>query len=321
MIETASEIGLSRADRSTHFLFEHKVFTLPGARFGLTEDGTIPAFQFQLGALTVALPLDTLRGEFGIEPESPDGALLAIVEKSLRFVKDIRPGDSIPRELLDGTASWSVEDRHRLRAKARLWARAIGSDECLGAEDPALEAFIARPETVATVKAACAAIAAKLGYEMTAQSVLARIDDLARELAYIEALQARCGDVLNIVPKVNQLARVYRSDRAVVDELSRIRTLMLKPIEFYDGIFARLSKRQEDLETAVGHFHERVEFIREQRDDLHQSTMLWDPILAAWKAIEMTRCSETEAKIGELYHFIARHYLTATAWQEGAGAA
>lgn len=318
MTQTASGIGPSEDDRSTHFLFEHKVFALQGARFAPTEDGSTPAFHLALGDLIVSLPLGTLRGEFGIEDDSADGALLAIVEKSLRFVKDIRPGDSIPRELLDGTASWSVEERHRLRAKARLWARATGTDGISGAKDEALEAFIARPETVAEVNAACAAIAARLGYEMTAQSVLARVDDLARELAYIEALQERCGEVLNIVPKVDQLARVYRSDRAVVDELSRIRTLMLKPIEFYDGIFARLSRHQENIEAAIAHFHERVEFIREHRDDLHQSTMLWDPILAAWKAIEMTRCAASEAKITELYRFIARHYLTAQTWQEGA---
>ena len=244
--------------------------------------------------------------------------LLAIVEKSLRFVKEIRPGDSIPRELLDGTASWSVEERHRIRAKAHLWARAIRTDETFGAEDPVLEAFVARPETTTKLHAAAKQIATNLGYEMTGESVLARIDDLARELAYIEALQERCGEVLNIVPKVNQLARVYRSDRAIVDEMSRIRTLMLKPIELYDGIFARLGKHQENIQEAIGHFHERVEFIREQRDDVHQSLMMWDPILAGWKAIEMTRCTETETKITELYRFIARHYLTSQSWQQGA---
>ena len=148
--------------------------------------------------------------------------------------------------------------------------------------------------------------------------MLARIDDLGRELTYIEALQERCAEVLNIVQKVNQLARVYRSDRAIVDELSRIRTLMLKPIELYDGIFARLTKRQESIEDAIGHFHERVEFIREQRDDVHQSLMLWDPILAGWKAIELMRCTETETKITNLYRFIARHYLTSQSWQQGA---
>ena len=61
MTETASEIGSGEPDRSTHFLFQHKVFTLAGARFGLTEDGSTPGFQFELGALVASLPLGTLR--------------------------------------------------------------------------------------------------------------------------------------------------------------------------------------------------------------------------------------------------------------------
>jgi hypothetical protein len=318
MTQSASEVGSYDVDPSTHFLFEHKVFTLKGARFALTEDESTPAFHVDLGALVASLPLGTVRAEFNIDRDSPDGALLAIVEKSLRYVKEIRPGDSIPRELLDGTASWSVEERHRIRAKAHLWARAILTDETRGAKDDALEAFLARPETDTKLKAAAADIGKKLGYEMTGETVLARLDDLARELAYTEALQERCAEVLAIVPKVNQLARVYRSDRAVVDELSRIRTLMLKPVEIYDGIFARLNNHDDDVAEAIANFHERVEFIREQRDDVHQSLMLWDPILAAWKVIELTRNSESEHKITELYRFIARHYLTSQAWQQGA---
>jgi hypothetical protein len=46
--------------------------------------------------------------------------------------------------------------------------------------------------------------------------------------------------------------------------------------------------------------------------------MLWDPILAGWKVIEMTRCTESETKITNLYRFIARHYLTSQSWQQGA---
>jgi hypothetical protein len=315
MTETAAAVDSSDLDRSTHFLFEHKVFTLKGARFALTEDESIAAFHVDLGALVACLPLDLLRSEFGIDSASPDGALLAVVEKSLRFVKEIRPGDSIPRELLDGTASWSVEDRHRLRAKARLWARAIGSDEVHGADDAALEAFLARPETETRLKAAAGEIAGKLGYEMNAESVLARIDDLARELAYTEALQERCGEILAIVRKLNQLAQVYRGDRRAVDELSRVRTLLLKPIELYDGIFLGLKESQEDVFAAIAHFHERVEFIREQRDDVHRSLMLWDPILAGWKIVEMTRCAATDAKLSELYRFVARHFLASSAWE------
>lgn len=318
MSQAASEVASYEVDRSTHFLFEHKVFTLKGARFALTEDGSTPAFHVELGSLIASLPLGTVRNEFGIHRDSPDGALLEIVEKSLRFVKEIRPGDSIPRELLDGTASWAVEDRHRLRAKAQLWARVIGTDETMGANDDLLKAFVSRPDTETKLKTAAAAIAKKIGYEMTGESVMARFDDLARELAYTEALQERCNEVLAIVPKVNQLARVYRSDRSIIDELSRIRTLMLKPIEMYDGIFAKLNNQNEDPAEAIANFHERVEFIRAQRDDVHQSMMLWDPILHAWKIIDLTRCTETEHRISELYRFIARHFLTAQSWQAGA---
>jgi hypothetical protein len=299
-------------------MFEHKVFQLKGARFAMTEDGTQPAFHVDLGALVAALVINTVRSEFGINEESPDGILLSIVEKSLRFVKEIRPGDSIPRELLDGTASWSVEERHRTRARAHLWARAIGSQETKGADDQTLRRFNADPKIEERLKERAAFVADQLGDNLDADAVLGRIDDVARELAYIEALQERCGEVLAIVPKLTQISRAYRGDRGVLDELSRIRTLLLRPIEMYDGIFARLGQRQEEVSDVVRKYQDQIEFIREQRDDVHQSMMMWDPILAAWKNLEPSRCTETESKIAELYRFIARHFLARQEWSKGA---
>ncbi len=293
------------------------MFQLKGARFALTDDGTTPAFHVELGALNAALALNALRLEFGIDPESPDGSLLAIVEKSMRFVKEIRPGDLIPRELLDGTASWSVEERHRLCAKAQTYAKAIGATaEIKDAEDVALTAFVENPNTQKRLEQAGAHIAKKIGNNLDGETVVDRIDSIARELAYIEALHEQCGQILAIVPKISQLSKVYRADRAIVDELSRVRTLLLRPIEFFDGIFAQLGSRQEDIVNSVDHFLEYIDVIREQRDDLHQSMMLWEPILAAWRRIEMTRHTETEAKIAELYRFTARHYLTQSSWSK-----
>jgi hypothetical protein len=204
------------------------------------------------------------------------------------------------------------------RAPSHLWDKAFETEETKGAKDEVLTAFVARPETSQKMKNVALRIADELGGIMDADTVLIRFDDLIRELAYIEALQERCGDILGIVPKINQLARVYRSDRAIVDELSRIRTLMLKPIELYDNIFARLGASQKDATDTIAHFHEQIEFIREQRDDVHQSMMMWDGILAKWKTLELTRCTETETRITELYRFIARHFLTSAAWQQGA---
>ena len=313
----AAELSSIEVDRSTHFLFEHRVFQLKGARFALTDDGTTPAFHVELGALNAALALNTLCSEFGIEPKTTDGELLVIVEKSLRFVKEIRPGDSIPRELLDGTASWSVEERHRLRAKAQIYAKAMGAGlEIKDAGDAVLTTFLADPNTLTRLKQAGEKIAQQIGNNMDGDTVVDRVDAIGRELAYIEALQEQCGHILAIVPKLGQLSRVYRSDRAIVDEISRVRTLLLRPIEHFDGIFAQLSNRQDDIIKSIDHIHDYIDVIRGERDDLHQSMMLWEPILAGWRRIEMTRHTETEAKIAELYRFTARHYLSQSSWSK-----
>ena len=74
--------------------------------------------------------------------------LLDVVEKGLRFVHEIRPGDSIPSELLDGTASWRVEERHRRRARGRLMAQLIAwtaGEGLMTADDGAFEALAANP--------------------------------------------------------------------------------------------------------------------------------------------------------------------------------
>src|SRR5690242_20663373 len=80
-------------DRSTHFVFENKVFGLERAYFSLAHDTKEPVYHVLLGTLKAALPLPTLRAEFNIDPQSPDGKLLEVVEKSLRHVREIRPND------------------------------------------------------------------------------------------------------------------------------------------------------------------------------------------------------------------------------------
>ena len=75
-----------------------------------------PATKFPFRSVCV------LRREFDLGDESNDAKLLDSVAKSLKYVKQIRPNDLIPQEILDGTASWSVEDRHRAVARDRLAA-------------------------------------------------------------------------------------------------------------------------------------------------------------------------------------------------------
>src|SRR5579862_286006 len=108
------------------FDFQHKVFALPGVRFAIDRRARAPMFYMHLGNLDVSLTPAVLRREFQIETSSNDSHLIELAAKALRYVGEVRPGDSVPKELIDGSASWTVEDGHRHLAKAKLLARLSG---------------------------------------------------------------------------------------------------------------------------------------------------------------------------------------------------
>lgn len=320
-VEQVSEPArnMSTQDRSTHFLFEHKVFAVKGARFAFPTDANEPAFFVTLGDLRAAIRLPALRTEFGIDPESPDGKLLAIVERSLRYVKEIRAGDSIPAEILDGSASWSVQERHRNIAKARLSVQItswITGDDAIVVEETQLELLVDDPKIKERMQKAVSEIAVKLGIGADRrQEVLDLIDDLARELAYIEALRERYGLVRMVVGKINLLTKLYRSDRTMVQEISRVRTLLLRPTEEFENIFAQVDAMTGEILPVLRKFDAQVQFIRQNRDDLHTKLMAWDPIFAIWERTEAVRGADAELAIKELYRFVARHFPQRQDWR------
>src|SRR5690606_29632766 len=152
------------SDRSTHFAFTHKVFAIRNAAFRLSQQEE-PLFHVDLGDLKCGVSLPSLRKEFSITPDSDDGALLALVEKGLRYVKEIRPGDSIPKELLDGSCSWSVEDRHRKLAHNRLTMQLVAwlaGGQAETSDAAGLEKLAADPETKRRVQQAFAEAAERI---------------------------------------------------------------------------------------------------------------------------------------------------------------
>src|SRR6185437_12066710 len=169
------------AERSTNFAFTHKVFQVEGACFALSRDTKEPLFRVFLGSVTAALPLATLCSEFGIAKDSEDGRLIDIVEKSLRFVKEIRPGDSIPRELLDGTASWTVEEHHRAIARSRLavqLASWVAGEEKVISDTEQLEQLADDPVTKTRMQNALGEVAEKLGIGRDRKSeVMTKVED------------------------------------------------------------------------------------------------------------------------------------------------
>src|SRR4051812_21369244 len=91
----------------THFNFQAKVFQAPGAMFILREEDMgrtkICRFACDMGGGVGDISIKALRKTFEIAPGSHDDILITQAEEGLRYVPDIRPGDAIPNEILNGT--------------------------------------------------------------------------------------------------------------------------------------------------------------------------------------------------------------------------
>jgi hypothetical protein len=317
-VQTAPKAPASAADRSTHFVFEHKVFNVEGAYFAPGTDDTAPLFHVVLGDIKGAMTLDSLRTEFGIKNESSDGKLLGVIERSLRFVKKIHPNDSIPREILDGSASWQVEDRHREVANSRLsyqLATWLSGKESVVSDADQLQMLVEDPAIKKRVLEGLEKVAEKLGLGKDNKSeVVNRIDVLARELAYIEALRERVGAVRMIQDKLVGAAKVYARDRHTLDEISRMQVLVRKPMAEFAGLFKSIDSETGEIVALLQNLQARVDFIRNMRDELHFMLMKWDELIALWQEQPIERSDAFFPLFKKTYQFLAQHYRPGTDW-------
>ncbi|MEM1104157.1 MAG: hypothetical protein AAF527_11035 [Pseudomonadota bacterium] len=302
-------------DGQARFDFEHKIFSAPGGCFRYVRLSKQAFFNLKIGEVNANIAINTLCNEFGIDEASHDGELLALMEKGIPYVGEIRPGDIIPSELLDGSASWSIDERHRDSAKLKLMAATLdwldgGGGGTMAAR---MNAISQDEETQKRVNDALGKISEdlKLGDK---QKVMDRFETLANELAYIEALRDHYAGVYQISKNLKMLQSMYGSDRGVAEELWRMAQLIEKPVEQIKSSFQQIDGHTEDIKSAIRNFEAEVEFIREMRDTLHIESMLWSEMLDAWKGVSPECSSEVEALLKRTYQFLAQNFAVARKW-------
>ncbi|WP_145729669.1 hypothetical protein [Nitrospirillum pindoramense] len=318
----AAAASEAHASRSTHFLFENKVFSVPGAFFSFAYDSNEAVYNVQLGDVWGKIPFRTLREAFGIDDTSSDAVLLGVVERSLKYVKTIRPGDSIPRELLDGTASWRVEDSHLQIARGRITVQLVSwitGKETLVTDRGQLEQVVEDPQTKQRAQQAFSELARRFGIpEERKQEIVDKVESIARELSYIEALRDRYHQLQQIITGLGQAGRIYKTDRQMQSDLSRMMALVKQPILDFEDIFAQLDAQTGEIMAVLKSYDSQVSFIRRMRDELHTRLMLWDDVIYAWDGEPVERGPELEARLKKTYHFLAQHFLVTKVWQRGA---
>jgi hypothetical protein len=233
-------------------------------------------------------------------------------------VKRIHPGDAIPNELRDGTASWDIDDRHRVVAESRLrvqlatWlagkeAEVHDLTEVLQlAEEPAIRRRV--PE-------AAAALAEKLGLGRAGKTeILDRIQSLARELSYIEALRDRLVAIRMVATKLAQLNTIYSAERTFAQEIARVAMLIRKPIGEYEGHFRLIDAQTTGILNLVRDYNSQLVAIRQARDDLHRRFMIWDDVVPRWQDLSVAMGPPAEMLIRATYRLLARNFPQDTVW-------
>jgi hypothetical protein len=303
---------------NTHFTFQHKVFEVPGAVFKLDRAANTVSLHLMLGGIAASLDIGQIRKTFTIDPTSDDGKMLVMVEKGLRFVREIRPGDSIPNEILDGTASWTIEPKHYERARSKVLVQLVRwMTEGNSAIDPSVDVLklIDTPEVKNKIADAFGAAARQLGMkEMDKEMITAMIAHLSNELAYIEALRDKVAGYLIIRRKLKELTAVYRTDRRVAETIERVSHLVAQPFNKLREQFQLVDAQTAEVLSSLRQLAATVQFLRGVRDDLREFVLLWDDLDVAWMDMQVARNPVCEAVISRTYRFAATHYSVTQRW-------
>jgi hypothetical protein len=306
--------GQPQTPRNTHFDFQARVFQAPGAHFELRGHPKKPMFAVDMGTGRGYISLTDLKRTFLIAPGSHDDLLIDKAEAGLHFVPDIRLGDEIPNEILDGSASWTVARKHKQIARDRLQVQLLsfmsGKPISYATHDD-LKKIIAEDGNKKALKDAFTKAAVALGIEPDkSEKVLDLIETLAREICYIEALRDRAKELFKIRANIELLIKACSSDQRVSADLARIKMLMVKATGETDDVFNAVDSETADVLGALMSINDIIRVIRKARDDMHFILMEWDPIIAKWQNLEMVRSQEVDRAMSVTYQFLAKRFAT-----------
>jgi hypothetical protein len=304
---------------TTSFSFSHSVFRFQGSFFSLDKAGQSASFHIPLGSMFAVLPVSAVLTMFDIEKESKDADLLLVVEKSLRYVERIYPGDQWPTELLDGSASWSVEKRHRELANARFsvqlmaWSKGQTLNRVSSAaiDSLALNLSAKKDLQIALIKLGAAVSA---GVEKHGEIVLL-IEKLVREGAYIEALRERFDKINDTVRTISRLAVPYKADRDATSKILRIQQLLNKPLASLWKIISECETAMAEPVSALRSLDRTIDKIRKNRDQLSWEMRPWPEIIELWAITEPTKSTKCTRAIEMTYKFSVNRYSSPFEWR------
>ena len=302
--------------------FQTNIFASFGeVRFRRSITDGKPIMAMPLGEREAQLPLGALRREFGIEDDSPDGRMLDLIGSALDYVPSLAPGDKLPSEVLTGEASWRPSPKHVRLATTRIRLNLVAwlspHSRWAVAQRDEITLLRLADDTALKEEVAALAIPAAQRLELRdAANVLRLLDEMAHEMAYIEALRHR------LLERVEGLCRrmagilLARRQMAAVpsDTLGQVHRLALLAYKQLRDRFEDVDAQTGEFSTLMRNVESQRQFIRSNRDWLYRNQRIWDALLGQWEQ-SGDAVDEIAALLAKTYQFLAPRFMPTTQWQ------
>jgi len=297
--------------------FEHAFFRkVDDIYFRIDQPTDQPVAVVTLGEEQVSLPLDGIRKEFAIDGDSPDGRMLALLSKGLKFVKGLRMGDPVPLEVLTGDASWEPKEKHRQIAYHRLSMQVLGwlsGDEHVITNPDELLQVAGDPTFRRRVNDAFDQAAEALSLP-SKEDVTHLLADLAKDLAYIEALRDEFNTMKRSLTKALALRKIFANEHSLLTTANSMLRLFNLAVEDYTREFETVDAQTGEIMAALRNLDMVKQYLHRHRDDLRVRLVVWEDILKAWQAHSMKPGRSLEDLMGETYRFLAPRYMPVDEW-------
>jgi hypothetical protein len=298
--------------------FEHKFFSsFEDLYFRLADTGEAVAV-IKLANNDAVLSFDGIKREFMLDPESRDGKMLDRVAEGLQFVRGLRAGDKLPKEILTREASWEPLDRHFRIAYQRLTMQLVtwltGNEHIITSAEE-LAQIAEDPQVKKNVNLAFAEAAEEIGLgRERREEVVHYIETLAKELAYIEAERDIFADIQKIDDKIAGLRRIYGSDKGMIETVDQVARLSQRALKILAEYFDQVDAQTGEILAMLKNIDNQIGYIRQVRDELHRRLLSWEDIIHIWKSVFVVRSDENSNRIRDIYQFLAPRYMQVNEW-------
>jgi chromosome segregation ATPase len=146
------------------------------------------------------------------------------------------------------------------------------------------------------------------------EAVVQLLEEMAQELAFIEALRERLlRPVQTMAKKIERLVRAH-GDNSQMENLSQVRRLTGVALKEIERRFDVLDAQTGEVMATLRNANSQRAFIRTNRDWLYRSLRAWQATLDDWEATMGEYDEGTRGLVSRTYRFLAPRFMPVTEW-------